>query len=222
MRVILTAFLILAFATAAQAAATLSTAPVPIAPLAITSPAPFGDPVLGTSACWDLQVTTTGDLLGMQILSVSGTLYNHVVNDPPAANSDLPPNPFLLPAYPALAYDSYVNLPTTTILPVPGTITILAGTLGTTTAPSVLPMDYVDVTNDGPQTNFVVARLTLTSGGPLLPSFTQTVTPGAPLVVNVQEDVGGTPVITTWYNVPEPATMSLLALGGLAVLRRRR
>jgi hypothetical protein len=222
MRVILTAFLILAFATAAQAAVTVAAVEQTITAAAQTGPS--GDPALVGARCWDIQVTTTGDLLGMQITSLTpaASLYNNVINDPPS-NSDLKPNPLFFPIYPALEFDSYIDMPTTAAA-TPGTITILAGTLGTTTTPAVLAMDYVDTTNDGAQTNFVVARLTILAGGtPLLPSFSTTPDAGAPLVLKTQENVGGTPVITTWYNVPEPATMSLLVLGGLAaVIRRKR
>ena len=201
MRVILTAFLILVFATAAQAAS-VSAVTVPITAAGV----PAG------SNCYDIQVTSTGDILGMQIVSIGGALYNE-----PVLGSDLKPNPALFPGFPALEFDSWVDLPTT------GTISILAGTLGVvaTAIPTTLPMDYVDLTNDGAQSNFTVARLTLLPGVTLLPSF-QTAPVATNLVVATQEDVGGVPTIVTWYNVPEPATMSLLALGGLAALRRRR
>jgi hypothetical protein len=210
MRVILTAFLILAFATAAQAAVTVAAVEQTITAAAQTAPA--GDPALVGARCWDIQVTTTGDLLGMQIVSLTGTgtLYNNVINDPPS-NSDLKPNPLFFPIYPALEFDSYIDMPTTAASP-PGTITILAGTLGTTTTAAVLPMDYVDTTNDGAQTNFVVARLTLLSAAG-----------NEVLTIKSQENVGGNPeIVQHVVPLPEPATMSLLALGGLAVLRRRR
>ena len=195
MRITLTAVLILAMAGAANAAVSYQVLDVAIS-AAAQDPVgpPAGDAALIGAGCYDIAITSDGDLIGCQLTVTQGNVYNHF------AGSDAPPMAALFPSFPALEFDSYVDMPTTPP-------TILAGTLASGTT-----IDYGDLADNGAQTGAVVARITLTDPGTGLATLT------------VTENVGGAPVQTRWVDIvlPEPATMSLLAMGGLAVLRRRR
>ena len=208
MRVILTAFMILALASAAQAALSFEVVEVAISAAAMD---PNGIPFPGDAAlqpntkCWDVQVTSTDDLIGFTITGLvpdpnCGGVYQN------AAGTDGPPSPAVLPYVPALEFDTYVNMP--------GNLLLLSGSF------AALPLEYGDLTSDppdppsvhGPQTDFAIARITLLDPDP-----------EGWLYLTAKENSAGGPVTTTHnIRIPEPATMSLLALGGLAALRRRR
>ena len=207
MRVILTVFMILALASAAQAA-TLSFQVVEAA-ISAAAMDPNGIPFPGdallqpNTKCWDVLVTSTDDLIGFIVTGLvpdpnSGGVYQN------AAGTDGPPSPAVLPYVPALEFDTYVDMP--------GNLLLLSGSLAS------LPLEFGDLTdpNDGsahgPQTNFRMARITLLDPDP-----------EGWLYLTAKENSAGGPVTTTHsIRIPEPATMSLLALGGLAALRRRR
>ena len=201
MRVILTAFLILAFASVAQATVTYK-----VIDVTITAAAKANDATLNGAACYDIALTSDRDLLGCQIQDVTedgGGIYNN------GMGGDGKPDPNWIAMVPALEFDSYVDMP--------GVVNILAGTMASpiSSADPNTWMDYGDVTNDGAQTDFVVVRITLDD-----PNATGT------MDMRVKQlGPGGTGQESFFFDdipLPEPATMSLLALGGLAAIRRRR
>ena len=210
MRVTLIAFLILALAGVAQAVVTVAAVEVTINAAAQDPNGTFpGDPnLMPNTKCWDIQVTSDRDLIGVKIVSVedfpAGSLYNGGIYNHGLLGTDDPPNSALFTAYPALEFDSYVDMP--------DGATIIGGSGPLGSEPNDLPIDYGDFVDDGGQTNFVVARITLLSGGEGKATMT------------IQElDPNGDPDERTYIvYMPEPATMSLLALGGLVALRRRR
>ena len=206
MRVILTAFMILALASAAQATLSFDVVEVTISAAAM-DPAgvPFpGDALLQPNTkCWDVEVTSTYDLIGFTITALTpdpgGAVYQN------AAGGDGPPNPGVIPYVPAVVYDTYVDMP--------GSLLLLSGSFAS------LPLEFGDLTSDPPdgsahgaQTDFRMARITLLDPAP-----------EGWLHLTCKENSPQGPVTTTTeIRLPEPATMSLLALGGLAALRRRR
>ena len=195
MRVILTGFMILAIASAAQAVMTFEAVEATITPAALAN-----DPTLVGARCWDVQVTSTYDIVGFSITAFTfdgGILYNHMFGQPHDVGE---PNPAWVIGMPALAYDSYGNTPSA-----PLTVGIEPWDFLN------LPVDYVDGVDDGPQTGFVMARITV-----LAPLGT-----GWMYMDYIEDDGIGNPISAS-VELPEPATMSLLALGGLAALRRRR
>ena len=201
MRVILTGFMILAMAGAAQAGLTFEVVDAGIHQDAIDDDGALAPP----TTSWDVLVTSDDDIVGFNITAIipdGGGLYQH----PQGLAGDLgAPDPFYFQFVPALEFDSYVVMP--------GAINPLEGDdLGD------LPMAYGDLTEEGDpehgaQTDFQMARLTLLS-----PSGT-----GWLHLTSIEND--GSPegeLVDHVIELPEPATMSLLALGGLAALRRRR
>ena len=208
MRVTLTAFLILALAGVAQAVVTVTAVEVEIT-AAAKNPGgtPAGDAALQNAKCWDVTVTSERDLIGAQILTVEsdpnlGLFNTGIYNN--AFGTDLPPSPGMIGLVPALEFDSYVAMP--------DGATVIGGTGPLGSAPGDLPIDYGDFTDTGAAVNFAIARITLLGAGEGVAN------------INVTElGPTGAPDQQQFFVVlPEPATMSLLALGGLAVLRRRR
>ena len=192
MRVILTGFMILAMASAAQAVMTFKAVDA-----VITAGAIADDGTLAGATSWDVQVTSTYDLVGFAVTGFffdGGGLYQHFAGN---AQDLGPPPQWAINGMPAAEFDSYVQMPSTP----------LAIGLGLSNP----PLDFADTVDDGPQTDFVMARITL-----LAPLAT-----GTMYVQGIEADGIGLP-ISYEVELPEPATMSLLALGGLAVLRRRR
>ena len=203
MRVILTGFMILAMVGAAQAAVTLVAVEQ-----TITAAAKADDSALDPNTrCWDVQATSSQDLVGFIITAVvadGGGMYQNVNG----AVGDLgPPSALAIQFVPASEFDSYVNMPKSPPLGLLGNLDNLPFEYGDLTIPA-------DGALHGPQTGFVVARITL-----LDPLGTGT------LYITSAEAVPGSDLPDLVEHVvplPEPATMSLLALGGLAALRRRR
>ena len=214
MRVILTAFLILAFATVAQAAITNVT----LVENAIKATAIALDPTLATCRTYDIVVDSDRDIIGASITSLTGsTIYNDPLpGDAPFAG-DLMPIEALYPVYPVLEYDSWGNTPGA------GSF-VLGGKMATPipgpdpNIPGLHPFDYGDSTVDGAVAGFRIARITLLNdAGPYGPAT------GVVNIVITELAAGGGPDEQAFQvPLPEPATMSLLALGGLAALRRRR
>ena len=174
---------------------------VPIDPAAVTQ-----DPALATCRSYDLLATSDGDLISINLTVTAdggGGIYNHAMEGSPGDAG--PPDPAWVTMFAGLAYDTYVNMPGTTLL-----------LLGTLHDPVPASIQYGDLTSvgdpeHGPQTDFQIARITLTDPGTGLAN------------VLITENLEGVDVPYDLDVVlPEPATLSLLALGGLAVLRRRR
>ena len=209
MRVILTVFMILAIASAAQATVSLVAVEQTIDPNAIAN-----DATLATAKCYDVLATSTADLIGFSITDITydgGGLYQHAQGN----TYDLgAPDPFWVSMLPALGYDSYSEMPLSPPVAPPGSTKTLDDPDGTV----LNTYDYADFTvvgdpEHGPQAGAVVARITI-----LAPVATGTL-----YITSAEYDgtIDGDLVDHT-VPLPEPATMSLLAVGGLLALRRRR
>ena len=194
---------------------------------------------------WDLMVTTGTNVAAAQMHLVpdtSGTIYQH------AFGGNTGPNPALIVLFPELAYDTYVTMPpagdipdtvaTQTIvdiaaalaIPVPPTPYPVgsetdpdgAGPLPPVPNPPPFDIDQWSIgwaVNDGsnlygPGTH-QIARVTILSNATGNLWF---------FVKGTDEEAAGTGLIhlTLPGFVPEPATLLVLALGGLASLIRRR
>ena len=208
MRVILTGFMILAIASVALAEVTLTAVEV-----AITAGAVTNDPTLSGAKCYDVMAVSTADLIAFSVTNITydgGGLYQH----PQGNTYDLgPPDPFWVSMLPALGYDSYCDMPLSPPQLPPAATTTLSSPPGTS-------HDWIDFTfpgdpEHGPQASpgFPILRITI-----LAPISTGTL-----YITSGEEDgtIDGE-LADHIVELPEPATMSLLALGGLAALRRRR
>jgi hypothetical protein len=177
----------------------------------VTGPESSGGAAQGGSApagghVYQFQVTTDADILSISNVQITltqgGPLYNNSFGD--AANAK-PGNPALIGAFPPLAADSWITTPGATTArlgpDLPGD--------GTTT--------FGDLTNDGPQNNFVFAQLTVPAG--TRGTFTGQVSIAGG---------GGTTVFSQPFSfpigVPEPTTLGLagLSLLGLVAASRRK
>jgi hypothetical protein len=140
-------------------------------------------------------VTADGDILSVNNILInllgSATLYNHSFGDPGNANK---PTPGLEAAFPSIAVDSWIDTPG----------------LGTRLGPD-LPGDGTttigDTEDNGPQTDFIFAQLTVPEG--TIFSFAGR--------VSIAADGGGSVFDQPffWTNAPEPPSG---ALAGAAVL----
>jgi hypothetical protein len=151
------------------------------------------------------RVTTDGDILSINNVKITldpgVSLYNNTFGDASNAN---PGNPALVLAFPPLAADSWITTPSPTTSrlgpDLPGD--------GTTT--------FGDTSNDGAQTNFVFAQLTVPQGAKGKFQGRVSIAGG-----------GGTTVFSQEFDlpigVPEPTTVALAGMGliGFVALRRR-
>ncbi len=173
---------------------------------------------------YDMIVTPTVDWEygGLEITLTTGEFYNHAV-----LGRDTQPAAALFASYAALEWDTYATTPFGESVP---PTFVAASQFGQspgdpdgvppTPAPSntFIKARWFDTGNTGPGT-FKVARLTLSSDAE-----------GTIGGVSINHNPGdmddfvyfdGLYTITGGHIVPEPATLSLVTLGGLAVLRRR-
>lgn len=140
-------------------------------------------------------VTTDGDILRVGELNIEPPLYNN------STGSDtMPPNPVFVGVFPSLGADSWITTP--------GDTATAGGGLSDAGA------SFFDSTNDGPQNNFLFARLTTAPGDSGLFSG----------VISVAGATG--PEVFPFsfqLGIPEPTSMMLFGLGlvGLGVTRRR-
>lgn len=167
----------------------------------VASPAPVNGWII------QLLITTDSDILAFENVSVVTNppglpLYQNPFGD--AANANRP-QPALIPTFPALAADSYFDTP--------GNGSRLGADLpgdGATT--------FGDLENNGPQTDFVFAQLTLPSTPSLFgtrvsfrASINSTTNPGVPYSKDF-----------SMVFVPEPTTSALGILGLLSLTAVRR
>ena len=160
----------------------------------------------------DLTLTVDSDWLSaiLVVTPSGGGIYQHPVG---AANPQSP-NPLLFPAYACLPYDTYIS----------------NGVLGETcSTAAAVDLGHTSIIFDGTQLAvayyttdlddlgaLTLARVTLenTAGGTW--DFIATASPAeGPKIIT------GGPIVEG-YMLPEPATLGLLAIGGLGVLIRRK
>jgi len=174
----------------------------------------------------DLSIDFTGQLSGLQLLVdlTAGSIYQN------AFGGNLAPNGALLPAFPALAFDTFVTLDSLTqggphgeALPVGGAVN-LGGSATAVFTTSDINQGWspaAGVSSATSISDFLAARVTLTSDATGTASFLASSAGviSAPTVLPIVNGIigGGAPVI------PEPSTVILLAMGalGLVALKRR-
>jgi hypothetical protein len=168
---------------------------------------------------WLLRIShTDGDWssAGVQVNLTGGNFYNHAVG------GNTLPNPAIVTVFPGLEFDSYVSSPTdngtnnvTNVLGgFPSGSASLAGTL--------FSVSWGDLVTSPPGT-YTIARLT----------FPSNLTTNAQVNVLTDEDPGdersftsqvnpdGFTLVPEIYPIPEPASLSFLAVAGLFAMRRR-
>ena len=154
---------------------------------------------------WEMRVTTDTDWTNsiMDLTLTSGTLYQDGVG----GNTE--PNPAFFTVFPTLEWDTYAA--------VPAGYPALAGFAGTPTIDTTgFDASWFDSVSGGAGT-FTVARITLSNSaaGTITGKSYDIDTAGVGVSFDEWSIVGG-------EIVPEPATMVLLALGGLGVLVRKK
>ena len=126
--------------------------------------------------------------------------------------TDTEPNPALIPVFPDLAYDSYLDTPAA----YPSVASFAPGKV---ISPTVYDVSWFDDPNfpDGPGVGQQIAQLTLTPDAQ-----------GTVYGIVFDIDTAGVGVEVLGYSVvdghivPEPATLALLASGGICVLLRKK
>lgn len=168
--------------------------------------------VLSGYRTWDIYTSFTGQLTGIQMLTdlTSGSIYQHV-----NGGTTAPPSGFF-GFVPPLEYDSFVTLGGLTAETDDASPGIAGGAVNLGGASSAtFSTSMIDITHFPPggtvisnRTDYVVARITFSDDA------------RGTLKVGVW-DADNQPLIQT-FNVPEPASLGLLGLGALPLLRRRR
>ena len=153
---------------------------------------------------WDMMVDTDTDWTNsrLDISLSSGAMYQH------AFGGNNAPTPALVAAFPELAFDTFATVPNGLDVTFAGAITMDATTLAASWADTA--------TGDSGQ--WQVARITLTqdAAGTVTGKSYDVESAGVGIDFSADWD------IVAGEFVPEPATLSVLALGALAMLRRRR
>jgi len=152
---------------------------------------------------WDMMVDTDTDWTNsrMDISLTSGAMFQH------SLGGNTAPLDAWVALYPDLAFDTYATVPNNLDVTFAGAITMDATTYGASWADTPV----------GDAGQWVIARITLTqdANGDVTGKSYDVSTAGEGLRFDEY-------YIEDGHFVPEPATLSVLALGAAALLRRRR
>ena len=167
---------------------------------------------------WDLMATTTTNLAMQELIVSTGVLGDIYQNTGSGSALYTEPNPANFGSVPALEFDTYVTFsawpyPTPTMV-FGGATDIIPGSVLTFNTQN-LNVSWIPMfgNNTGPGT-FQVARVTLKDTADGTWQFRGWQTGGIDAALFGGSIVDGVPL-------PEPATLSLLLLGSLTLLRRR-
>ena len=165
--------------------------------------------------CVDLKVTMTDDIwttAGADATLTNGTFWEH------PAGQDIQPQDLFLGLYGYLKYDSFwttsEEFPNTNLDPDAQATNFAPGNPSVKNATHRVAEWYVDPESPAAPNNgvFTIARYTFLPGA----------SPELHVIGTVFiESLGGTEIPYDVIWTPEPASLSLLALGGLALIRRR-
>lgn len=152
------------------------------------------------STVYEFFLTSDADILRVGDVFIEGgaALYNNATG-----SNTAPPNPAFIAVFPSLGADSWITTPGA------GTATA-GGSLGDDNA------SWFDTTNDGPQQNFLFARLTTPGDGPY--TFRGVVSAAGaagPETFPFEFTFPGTAI-------PEPTSAMLFGLGMVGLLGARR
>ncbi len=149
---------------------------------------------------YEFFLDSDSDILSIFDINVnltSGTIYNETS----FGSDNAAPNPLLVPSFPQVGVDTFVTTP--------GSSTVELGTTKTSTS---WTGTWGDVTNDGPQSGFRFAQFSVSADVAGTYKFD----------IGYAGETGPEEVTLEGNFIPEPASMALLGLGGLALIRRRR
>lgn len=195
---------LLAVSALCVAAARVNAATVNIAPAEIVAPsaAAVTDGVPAATDIYNFRVTTDLDILSIGNVAITldngATLYQVA---PPFGSNTAPPDPAFLGLQPKLEADSWITTP--------GASTSLLGP----DMPGDGTSTWGDLTDDGPQTNFLFARLAVPAGAT------------GTFAGNIAINDGGNPVevpFSLLIGIPEPASFGLAGMGLIALVGAAR
>ena len=155
---------------------------------------------------WDLMVTTSTNLAVMEMIleaDAAGDIYQDAVG------GITEPNPGLFPSFPSLEFDTYVTMPPTYSVIGPPVDIDPASSLVFDDQTLSITWAAAGGAESGPGT-FQVARVTLKDDAT-----------GTWRFMGWETGADGQYFEGTLADIPEPATLGLLVIGGLLLLRRR-
>ena len=174
------------------------------ATVALSVDGPYDNGLVAGTVTYDLHAVITGERYQSHEIDASltaGTFYQD------GFGGFVAPNPLFIPSFPALAFDSYVTTPYD-YPNVDDPAVTGAATPGSTEGAAAMSGGIFVAGNTAIDGDFVLVRLTVSADA-------EGTATGR---VITTENLSGYDYSIT---IPEPGTLALLALGGLALIRRR-